>query len=204
MHEVDDRERATASSCVDGRGPDRHPHHGPALHLPVQRELDHEPDPRDVPRARLLLQPVPRASRSVREGGVLIMTPPHAVGVPPGPPPELHRLLRAGAGRDDRPARDRAELREVVRRGRVVPPPLPHVATPTTASTRSTCGTGARTRLQHLGRVIIVGGDAAGGAPARLHARLDAGRRPRDGRRRRRAATPRSPTSTTRRSSWRT
>ena len=46
-----------------GRGPDRHPHDGPALHLPVQRQLDHEPDPRDVPRARLLLQPVPRASR---------------------------------------------------------------------------------------------------------------------------------------------
>ena len=47
----------------------------------------------------------------VREGGVLIMTPPDAVGVPPGAPPELHRLLRAGAGRHDRPGRDRAALR---------------------------------------------------------------------------------------------
>ena len=46
-----------------GRGPDRHPDHGAALHLPLQRELDHEPDPGHVPRARLLLQPVPRASR---------------------------------------------------------------------------------------------------------------------------------------------
>ena len=46
-----------------GRGPDRHPDDGPALHLPVQRELDHEPDPRDVPRARLLLQPLPGPAR---------------------------------------------------------------------------------------------------------------------------------------------
>ena len=34
-----------------GRGPDRHPDDGAAVHLPLQRELDHEPDPRDVPRA---------------------------------------------------------------------------------------------------------------------------------------------------------
>ena len=52
--------------------------------------------------------------------------PPHAVGVPPGAPPELHRLLRAGARRDHRPGGDRGPLREAVRRGRVVPPPLPH------------------------------------------------------------------------------
>jgi lactate racemase len=52
--------------------------------------------------------------------------PPDAVGVPPGAPPELHRLLRAGAGRDHRPDRDRAEVREALRRGRVVPPPVPH------------------------------------------------------------------------------
>ena len=35
-----------------------------ALHLPVQRELDHEPDPGDVARARLLLQPVPEHAAS--------------------------------------------------------------------------------------------------------------------------------------------
>ncbi len=46
-----------------GRGPDRHPHHGAALHLPLQRELDHEPDPGHVPGARVLLQHVPGASR---------------------------------------------------------------------------------------------------------------------------------------------
>ena len=40
--------------------------------------------------------------------------------------------------------------------------------------------------LQHLGEVIIVGGDAAGRAPARLQAGVDAARRVRDGERRRR------------------
>ena len=59
-----DRERASRQQLVAGRGPDRHPHDGAALHLPLQRQLGHEPDPRDVPRARLLLQHVPRASRS--------------------------------------------------------------------------------------------------------------------------------------------
>ena len=56
--------------------------------------------------------------------------------------------------------------------------------------------------LQHLGRVIIVGGDAAGRAPARLQAGVDAGRRARDGDATSSAATRRSPTCTTRRSSW--
>ena len=144
VHEVTTAERLRPAPGA-GRGPDRHPDDGPALHLPLQRELDHEPDPRDVPRARLLLQPLPRQAAGAR-GRRAHHEPPHAVGVPPGAPPELHRLLRAGAVRDDRPARDRGEVRGAVRRGRVVPPPLPHVATPTTASTRSTCGTGARTR----------------------------------------------------------
>ena len=44
------------------RRPDRHPHHGVALHLPLQRELHHEPDPGGLPRARLLLQHVPGPS----------------------------------------------------------------------------------------------------------------------------------------------
>ena len=34
-----------------GRGPDRHPDHGPALHRAVQRELDPQPDPGGLPRA---------------------------------------------------------------------------------------------------------------------------------------------------------
>ncbi|MEZ5230302.1 MAG: lysophospholipid acyltransferase family protein [Acidimicrobiales bacterium] len=61
----------------------------------------------------------------VREGGVLIMSHP-TTGVPPGAPPQLHRLLRAGAGRDHRPGRDAAQVRKAVRRRRVVSPPLSH------------------------------------------------------------------------------
>ena len=66
-----------------------------------------------------------RGKPLVREGGVVIMSPPDPVGVPPGPPPELHRLLRAGAGRDDRPVRDRGEVRGVLRHRPLVHPPLP-------------------------------------------------------------------------------
>ena len=52
-----------------GRGPDRHPDHGAPLHLPLQRELDHEPDPRGLPRARVLLQPLPgQAARAPGRG----------------------------------------------------------------------------------------------------------------------------------------
>ena len=107
-----------------GRGADRHPHDGPALHRPVQRELDHEPDPRHVPGPRVLLQPVPGPPARAR-GRRAHHEPPDAVGVPPGAPPELHRLLRAGARRLDRPQGDRAEVRGAVRQRRVVPPPVP-------------------------------------------------------------------------------
>ncbi len=116
---------------------------GLALHLPVQRQLDHEPDPRRLPGARLLLQHVPGPSARAR-GRRGHHEPPHPVGLPPRPPPELHRLLRAGPGRDDRPGRGRASTRRPT-------PPTPGTCTstapgtPTTASIRSTCGTGART-----------------------------------------------------------
>ena len=49
---------------IEVQRPVRRPGRRPAVHLPVQRELDHEPDPGAVPGARLLLQPVPRTSRS--------------------------------------------------------------------------------------------------------------------------------------------
>ena len=66
---VDAGARADAAALLRpaprrGRGPDRHPHDGPALHLPVQRQLDHEPDPRDVPRARATSSTCTAASRS--------------------------------------------------------------------------------------------------------------------------------------------
>ena len=74
----DDRERP-APAPGPGRGPDRHPHDGAALHLPLQRELDHEPDPGHVPRARLLLQPLPRQAAGAR-GRRAHHEPPHARG----------------------------------------------------------------------------------------------------------------------------
>ena len=67
-----------------------------------------------------------RGKPLVREGGVVIMSHPTAARLPPGPPPELHRLLRRGAGRHDRPARDVQAVRGALRHRRVVPPPLPH------------------------------------------------------------------------------
>ena len=123
----------------------RHRDRRAALRRPVQRQLDPEPDPRHVHGARVLLQPLPGRPARARGRRDDLHAPGHA-RVPPGAPPLLRRLLRGGAERDDRPGRDRAALREGLRRGRVVPPPVPDVATPTTACTRSTCGTGARTR----------------------------------------------------------
>ena len=144
VHEVTTAERLRAAARA-GRGPDRHPHDGAALHLPLQRQLDHEPDPRDVPRARLLLQPVPGQAAGAR-GRRADHEPPDAVGVPPRAPPELHRLLRAGAGRDHRPGRDRGSATRSSSPRTSGTATCTARATPTTASTRSTCGTGARTR----------------------------------------------------------
>ena len=137
-------ENVYRQQLVEVAGSDRHPDDGHPVHLPVQRQLDHEPDPRDVHGPRLPVQHVPRQAARARGRG-RDHDPPDAARLPPGAPPELHRLLRAGAGRDHRPARDVDEVRGALRRGRVVPPPLPHEATPTTACTRSTCGTGAPT-----------------------------------------------------------
>ena len=44
-----------------------------------------------------------RGKPLVREGGVIIMTHPTYRDFHPRPPPELHRLLRRGARRHDRP-----------------------------------------------------------------------------------------------------
>ena len=120
-----DHRQRLAPAGRGGRGPDRHPHHGPALHLPLQRQLDPQPDPRGLPRARLLLQPLPGQAAGPR-GRRAHHDPPHPVGVQPGPPPELHRLLRAGAERDDRPDRDGRAVRGVLRHRPLVHPPLPH------------------------------------------------------------------------------
>ena len=93
---------------------------------------------------RVLLQPLPGQAAGARGRGA-DHDPPDPVGVQPGPPPELHRLLRAGPERDDRPDRDL----QAVRRGPSPPTPGTSTctgpATPTTGSIPSTCGTGART-----------------------------------------------------------
>ena len=76
----------------------------------------------------------------------MILYHPVPLGVLPAAPPELRRLLRGGAGGVDRPGDDRGE----VRAGSTRPTPGTSTSTaprtPTTASTRSTCGTGGRTR----------------------------------------------------------
>ena len=87
-----------------------------------------------------------RGKPLVREGRRGHPEPPDAVGLPPGPSPELHRLLRRGAGGDDRPRRDREAYEESFATdpwyGTCTAP-----ATPITGSTPSTCGTGrARSR----------------------------------------------------------
>src|SRR5205823_612469 len=56
-----------------------------------------------------------------------VTAPSGAVGVPPGAPPLVHRLLRRGARRDDRSCRDRGEVRGAVRAGSVVRAPVPQL-----------------------------------------------------------------------------
>ena len=66
-----------------------------------------------------------RGQPLVRAGGCGDHEPSHSLGFSPRPSPELHRLLRAGAGGDDRPGRDR-EVRGGLRHRPVVHPPVPH------------------------------------------------------------------------------
>ena len=128
-----------------GRGPDRRAGPGTALRLPLQRELDHEPDPGHVPGPGVLLQPVQGAAAGAR-GRRADHEPPHHAGLPPGAPPQLHRLLRGGPGRHHRPDRDGAALRAQASPRTSGTATCTGPATPTTACTRSTCGTGAATR----------------------------------------------------------
>ena len=113
---------------------------------PVQRELGDEPDPGHLHRDWATTSTCtagPAARAQGRRGDPL---PPGAVGVRPAAPPVVRRLLRGGAGRDDRPgARSRRSSSSSTRRTRGTSTCTAR-ATPTTACTRSTCGTGARTR----------------------------------------------------------
>ena len=81
----------------------------------------------------------------VREGGVLIMSHPTTPDFHPVHHPSLHRLLRGGPGRHHRPDRDGAALRAQASPRTTGTATCTGPATPTTACTRSTCGTGAAT-----------------------------------------------------------
>ena len=193
MHESHARERLPPAARR-GQRPDRRAHDGAALHLPLQRQLDDEPDPRRLPRARLLLQPLPRQAARAR-GRRRHHVAPDAVGVQPGAPPELHRLLRAGAGRDDRPVRDRVEVRGGLRHRPVVRAPLPHELRLPRRPPASTCGTGARTPSSTSAASsssAATGQRSAGWASPRRRPSPTPSRSPRTSS----AGTRRSPTST--------
>ena len=82
----------------------------------------------------------------VREGGVMIFTHPVAREFHPVHHPSYVDFYEEVLATTKDPVEIEQRFEKQLRRGRVVPPPVPDVATPTTACTRSTCGTGARTR----------------------------------------------------------
>ena len=94
----------------------------------------------------------------VKQGGVIDPVPPGAVGVPPDPPPELHRLLRGGPRRDHRPEDDRVEVRGAVRDRPVVHAPVPDEHAYHGVHPFYMWYWGAHGR-DHAGDVIFVGGD---------------------------------------------
>ena len=81
----------------------------------------------------------------IKKGGTLIVTHPCIGRVRSGAAPELHRVLPPPVARDPRRAGAAQEVREGVRGEPQLRRSSTARATPTTAPTRSTCGTGART-----------------------------------------------------------
>ena len=166
---------------------------------PYNVQLDHEPDPRDVHRARLLLQPVPRASRSCARAACVIMTHPtpwefHPVHHPSyidffeqvlaetTDPVEIEQRYEKRFAEDE-------WYRHLYRTTLRLPrrPPVLHVVLGRARHAAPRPGHHRRRR-------------AAGGAPARLRAGVDAGRRASRWPATSSAATRRSPTCTRRRS----
>ena len=140
-----------------GRGPDRRADDGAALHLPLQRQLDHEPDPGDVPGARVLLQPLP-GRPLVREGGVLIMSHPTPWEFHPVHHPSYIDFFEQVLAETTDPVEIEAKYEKELRRGRVVHPPVPdRVRLPRRPPLLHVVL--GRHALEHLGGVIIVGGD---------------------------------------------
>ena len=101
--------------------------HRAALPRPVQRELDHEPDPRRTAWGSATFN-MYRDKPLVRQGGVVILY--HPV------PWEFHQLHHPSyvdffeevLRRDHRPGDDRGEVRGAVRDRPLVHPPVPDVA----------------------------------------------------------------------------
>ena len=85
-----------------------------------------------------------RGKPLVREGGVVIMThPTHWDFHPVHHPSYIDFFEQVLADTTD--PLEIEQVREAVRRGRVVPPPVPHQLRLPRRPSRSTCGTGART-----------------------------------------------------------
>ena len=118
----------------------------------------------DVHGPRVLLQHVPWHAAGAR-GRRRDHDPPDVLGVQPGAPSELHRLLRAGAGRHDGSrARSRRSTRSSSPRTSGTATCTAR-GTPTTACTRSTCGTGRRTAWHTWGgrsSSVVIRGRCAG------------------------------------------
>ena len=116
----------------------------------------------------------------VREGGVAILFHPVPWEFNTIHHPQLHRLLRRGAGRDDRPEADRGDVRGALRARPVVHPPVPHLArVPRRPPVLHVVLGGARPRP--LRRRDLRRRGAEVGRAARLPPRRLAARRARDG-----------------------
>ncbi len=117
---------------------------GSPVHLALQRQLDPEPAAGAGDGAGLLPQLLP-GQAAAEEGRGDDPDPPLLRRVRPQPPPELHRVLQPAAARDARRDEAAAQVRGGVRQEPELHRDVPARATPTTAPTRSSCGTGART-----------------------------------------------------------
>ena len=134
---------------------------GTALHLPLQRELHHEPHPGGLPPGSATSSSMYRARPLGQRGRRRDHEAPDPARVPPRPPPELHRLLRAGA--DPRPSIPVQIHKEFEESFQATDPGMctsTGPGTPTTACTPSTCGTGAPTPWRTSG-----GSSSSGATP---------------------------------------
>ena len=139
-------------------GPDRHPDVGPAVHLPLQRQLDHEPDPGGLSRAWGTSSTSTGVSHScARAACSSCVTRPGPSSTPATTPVTSTSTSRCSP-RPSTPSPSTSSSKSPSPPTRGTSTSTAPV-TRTTASIPSTCGTGAPTRSSISGRVIIVGGD---------------------------------------------